>query len=249
MVQLEPREAAERATVLPQPRHDDERLVGSGIMGLPFGSGHYLALRDWRKSSVAAGYRSVWHRSPAGRWSMWSDAEPDLGCDRYWSAAFDSIASATIEVDWVGSRDLRVTIPDVLEWSMRLGSSMSTRCMNLAGAMLPEPAWSSDGLLHAMGRMAGPVLGVGRVCLTGSVANGQHYKLAPRWMWVVEDSTAALQGHDLGRPAALDQQERLADMWMPQRGVFAVGSVRTDAYDPSMHQSASNPPPRAEFSR
>ena len=45
-------------------------------MGLPFASGHVLALRVWPEVSFADPYLAVWHRAPAGRWTIWSDGAP-----------------------------------------------------------------------------------------------------------------------------------------------------------------------------
>ena len=46
------------------PDGDDERFTGYGVMGMPFASGHYLALRDMVASSVGPAYRAIWHRDP-----------------------------------------------------------------------------------------------------------------------------------------------------------------------------------------
>jgi hypothetical protein len=40
-----------------------ERFAGYGVMGLPFRSGHYLALRHFPASSIGPGFRAVWHRA------------------------------------------------------------------------------------------------------------------------------------------------------------------------------------------
>src|SRR4051794_27060033 len=56
-------EAAERTEQSPQlPRGGDERFAGYGVMGLPFDSGHVLAMRRFPASSVGPAYSSVWHR-------------------------------------------------------------------------------------------------------------------------------------------------------------------------------------------
>ncbi|EUA41225.1 hypothetical protein I549_1832 [Mycobacterium avium subsp. avium 2285 (R)] len=54
------------------PAGDDERFVGFGVMGLPFGSGHYLALRQFPATSFSPGYRSVWHRDRDGVWTFYA---------------------------------------------------------------------------------------------------------------------------------------------------------------------------------
>ena len=65
--------AAEVARTPILPSGADETVTGFGVMGLPFASGHYLALRDFPAASFlpgSSGYRSVWHRSPAGAWTF-----------------------------------------------------------------------------------------------------------------------------------------------------------------------------------
>ena len=42
----------------------EERFSGYGVMGLPFRSGHVLALRRFPVTSVGPGYTSVWWRDP-----------------------------------------------------------------------------------------------------------------------------------------------------------------------------------------
>ena len=54
------------------PSGDDERVVGFGVMGLPFASGHYLAFRDFPATSFSPAYLSVWHRNPEGVWTFYA---------------------------------------------------------------------------------------------------------------------------------------------------------------------------------
>jgi len=58
------------------PGGDDERFIGYGVMGMPFGTGDYLALRDMVATSVGPAYRAIWHRDPAGRWTIYTTAPP-----------------------------------------------------------------------------------------------------------------------------------------------------------------------------
>ena len=71
---MSPRTAAAAVARDPHlPSGPDEAVTGFGVMGLPFASGHYLSLRDFPAASFlpgAAGYRSVWHRDPAGAWTF-----------------------------------------------------------------------------------------------------------------------------------------------------------------------------------
>jgi hypothetical protein len=45
---------------------------GLGVFGLPFDSGHVLALRVFPDNDFAPD-RTLWHRDPAGRWSIHVD--------------------------------------------------------------------------------------------------------------------------------------------------------------------------------
>jgi hypothetical protein len=55
----------------PVPGHEYGR--GWGVFALPFDSGHVLALRVVPQNSFVP-YRTVWHRDPDGRWSIFVDA-------------------------------------------------------------------------------------------------------------------------------------------------------------------------------
>jgi hypothetical protein len=54
----------------PWPGH--EYVRGWGVFGLPFDSGHVLALRVFPDNDFAPD-RTLWHRDPAGRWSIHVD--------------------------------------------------------------------------------------------------------------------------------------------------------------------------------
>lgn len=85
------------------------------------------------------------------------------------------------------------------------------------------------------GRVAGAALGTGRLRLVGRVPSGQGFHADMRQVWVIDDSHATIDGHDLGIPAPLPEQIRLGDFWIPQRGVLAFGDGLFDPYDPTRH--------------
>jgi hypothetical protein len=87
---------------------------------------------------------------------------------------------------------------------------------------------------------------VGSIRLSGVTPNGQHYRIAPKRVWAVADSTAVLRGQDLGPVAALPVQARLADFRLPQRGICVVGHGRFETVDPDRHRGDS---PRRRISR
>ena len=86
-------------------------------------------------------------------------------------------------------------------------------------------AWRNGPLLRAIGTVAGPLLGVGKVQLTGTTSNRQHFDANPLRIWYVTDSHAVVEGEDLGPIGALAEQAHLGDFYLPQRGMFSIGRV------------------------
>jgi hypothetical protein len=228
---------SERLEAAPSlPPGSEERFKGYGVMGLPFESGHVLALRRFPASSVGPPYSSIWHRTPRGEWTFYVTVPPRQSCPRFFGAAADRAIETGVDLLWLGSFHLRVTMPEVgFEWEVATTSTPAVSVMNAAGRVLPERAWHNSVVLAAMGTMAGPLLRVGRVGLRGTVPNGQRFMANPRLMWSIAESHATLAGEDLGRPGPVHPQARLGDFWIPQRGVFAVGLSSFEAFDPARH--------------
>jgi hypothetical protein len=234
------RTPADAATAVLQnptlPAGDDERFVGFGVMGLPFAGGHYLALRHFPATSFSPAYRSVWHRDPAGVWTFYATTPGERSCARYFSSATATEAvQCDIDVAWVTPWSLFVGIPGLLEWQVDIRATPATRLMTAVGARLPDAAWTNRKVLGALGRAAGTVLRAGRVRLAGTAPNGQRFMIAPKQVWAVAESRAALRGVDLGPVGRLRRQARLAGFRAPQRGVFVVGSGHYDTFDPIRH--------------
>jgi hypothetical protein len=236
-----PRAVAEEAEASPWlPPGDGERINGYGVMGQSFASGDYLTLRVMTAASFGGGYRAVWHRGPEGDWRVYSTADPEHSCERYIGAACSHPSvRADIAVDWLDDRTLRVRVDDTLDWTVALRQSVVTRMMTAMGRAMPLRMWTSSAVLALMGRMAGPMLGVGKVRLAGGMPNGQRFTAAPVRIWAVEESRATLAGRDLGAPRPLRAQARLGGFWMPQRGIFMRGFGHFDAFDPARHVSAA----------
>jgi hypothetical protein len=103
--------------------------------------------------------------------------------------------------------------------------SPMTRVINAMSSAMPMWAWNSQLDLSVMGKMASKSLGSGRMGLTGVTSNGQRFKANPYRIWRVAEATATIRGEVAGTPAPLDEQERLGDFWLPQKGIFAMGRV------------------------
>lgn len=226
------------------PSGDDERFVGFGVMGLPFASGHYLALRVFPATSFSPGYRSVWHRDPDGAWTFYATTPGPQSCARFFSSATPNDAvQCDIDVAWVTPWSLFVEIPGLLAWHIDIGTTASTRLMSAIGGRLPARAWTNRAVLAALGRAAGPTLRAGRVRLSGTAPNGQRFMIAPARVWAVAHSRAAWREVDLGPVGPLPHQPRLAGFRPPQRGLFVVGSGHFDTFDAGRHQAVGRTVP------
>lgn len=207
------------------PPGTDERVAGYGVMGQTFASGHVLGLRRWTASSVGEQFASIWHREPDGRWHFYESAQPQFACSRWFGHGVEESVVTPIEVTWDGPTQLHVTADGRVDWSVTLASSPMTRVMTAMGAGMPLAAWRSTSMLKAMGAVASATLGVGKVSMTGMTANGLPFDANPLRIWRVVDTTASINGADVGPPAPLAKQARLGDFWIPQQGIFAMGRV------------------------
>ena len=201
-----------------------ERFSGYGVMGFPFRSGHVLGLRRFPASSIGPGYRAVWHRDPAGRWTFYQDQPAGLACTRYFGAGVDEVREGPIRIEWTGPHSLEVHAGDgALEWEVGLESTPMTHLFNAVSSLLPARAWRSRPVLVAMSRVAGPALRAGHVRLTGLTPNGQRFEANPLRIWVAGAGRARLEGLDLGEPGPAPEQAALGDFAIPQRGLFILG--------------------------
>ena len=206
------------------PAGPGERFFGYGVMGLPFRSGHILGLRRFPASSIGPGYRSVWHRDPSGRWTFYQDQPAELACTRYFGTQVEEVREGAIEITWTGPRSFQVSAGDgALAWTIELASTPVTAVLNRVGALLPDRAWRSPPVLTVMARAAGPALRAGHLRLQGRTPNGQHFVANPLHIWVARDSSARVDGSDLGTMGPAPEQAHLGDFAIPQRGVFVVG--------------------------
>jgi len=207
-------------------RGSDERFTGYGAMGVPYSRGHYLALRDMLASSVGATYRTIWHRDPQGRWTIFTNSDPDTSCPRYFGSVTAVVRVPAIEVTWRDDWKLDVTMSDRLSWRLILQATPATQIMTTMGRATPQWAWNSDAVLASMGSMAGGFLRSGRLRLRGCTPNGPRFKAAPMQVWRVVGGGGKVDDADLGALAPLREQTRLGDFWLPQRGLFFAGQAR-----------------------
>jgi hypothetical protein len=233
------REAAERIESNPGlPRGTEERFGGYGLMGLPFRSGHVLAMRRFPASSVGPGYTSLWHRTPEGSWAFYADAPLAMACTRFFGCVATTAIQTEVTLQWLGPNRLRMAVASAgLECEIETRETVVTRAMNGFMGLLPTAAWRSKAVLSAMGAVAGVAMSAGRVRLTGTAPNGQAFVANPYRLWLVSEAHASVHGEDLGRPGALRSQARLQDFWIPQQGIFALGRAYFEPFDAALHSS------------
>lgn len=215
-----------------------EHFNGYGVMSAPFRSGHILALRRFPAISLGSAYRSVWHRSPDGAWSFYTDVPPMQGCPRFFGSASSHSEETAVEIAWTGPQAFTVRVPAAdLTWDVSLKTTPVTGVMSAMTSAMPGALWRSGAVLAAMGPMAGVMLRAGKVSLRGAVPNGQAFEANPYRTWVLDRSSATIGGVDLGPSGAVQEQARLGDFWLPQRGLFVIGHSVFEALDPERHSA------------
>lgn len=217
----------------PWPGH--EYAKGWGVFGLPFDSGHVLALRVFPESDFGP-YRTVWHRTPGGEWSIYVDGPRlDTACPRYYGAACSHTAHARIEVTWTGKTSFHLTMDTPsLDWTLTARSTPVLDVLNVVSPAMPLATWRPAVLVHARERLAA-ALGMGKVKMEGVMPSGHHGKLMPARMYFVDDSRAVLDGTDLGTPVRLKDNPMIGDIALPARGVLAIGQATWEITDQAEH--------------
>lgn len=200
-----------------------EYVKGWGVFGLPFQSGHVLALRVFPENDFAP-YRALWHRDPLGKWAIYVDGPRlDTACPRYYGAACDHTAHAQIRLAWTGPASLHVTMDHpAVDWTLRADSNPLLDGLNALSAALPLATWRPRLLLLAREATA-RALGMGHLKLSGVMPSGHVGILMPERMFFVEESAAICDGLDLGRPAHLGDNPAIGKVPLPARGVLAIG--------------------------
>jgi hypothetical protein len=223
----EPREFAHQIDPFANSGGSGDRFCGYAVIGLPFSSGHVLALRRFDASSVGPAYTSVWHRDPGGRWTFHQNVPPEQSCPRYFGAAVSENTTEPIRIEWTDARAFRVTVdsPGEIVWDVRLAPTLATRAMNAVASAMPSSWWEKRSVLSMMETAARRILGAGELKLSGYTPNGQWFRSTPRLVWLIAESRATIQGVDAGAPGPLPEQAMLRDFRIPQRGIFAIASA------------------------
>ncbi|HEV8274774.1 MAG TPA: hypothetical protein VGQ26_03615 [Streptosporangiaceae bacterium] len=218
----------------PWPHH--EYVKGWGVFGLPFDSGHVLALRVFPENDFGP-YRAVWHRDPAGRWSIYVDGPRlDTACPRYFGAACHFTGHARVGLTWVGPAALHVTMDSpALEWTFTATSTRLLDVLNTMSAAMPLATWRPRSLVWTRERLA-IALGMGQLRLTGTMPSGHTGTLMPQRMYYIGDSQATLDGADLGHPIRLRANPTIGGVTLPARGVLATGQAAWEILDPAEYE-------------
>ena len=170
----------ESAANLPDGR--EERFSGYGVVGLPFTSGHILALRRFAASSIGPAYISVWYRTPEGGWTFFQNTTPHQACSRYFGSAIEDVIYQDISIEWTASLSFTVRSEGErsLVWSVTVKPTTATALMNAAGSLMPQTWWQNPKVLSLMGTAARLSLGTGKFRLIGHTPNGQTFIANPR---------------------------------------------------------------------
>jgi hypothetical protein len=216
------RDLSERQGEPPWPGH--EYVKGWGVFGLPFESGHVLALRVFPENDFSP-YRTLWHRDPEGRWSIYVDgSQLGTACPRYYGSACAHVGYARILLEWTGPTTLRVTVDEPrLEWTLTARQSPVLRVMNTISPRLPLSTWRSPRLVRARELIAQHALGLGEIRMAGTMPSGHVGILMPQRMYFIDETRAVLAGADLGRATRVSPNPQIGEVPLPARGVLAIG--------------------------
>lgn len=232
--------AAEVESVANLPAGHEERFSGYSVVGLPFTSGHILALRRFAASSIGPAYTSVWHRTPEGSWTFFQNTAPQQACSRYFGSAIEDVIYQDISIEWTAPRSFTVRSEGErsLVWSVTVKPTTATALMNAAGSLMPPSWWQNPKVLSLMGAAARLTLRTGKFRLIGHTPNGQTFMANPRRIWAVANSRAVVDGRELGETGALVEQGQLGEFLIPQRGIFAIVSAFLESFDAERHRAA-----------
>ena len=216
-----------------------EHVLGYGALELPFSTGHLLGLRVWPQSDFTP-WVSVWHRTPEGEWSIFSDGpSTETTCPRYWGPALDRAELATIEVVWTGPNELRIEMDEpAVEWTMSMRAPAFLRALNAVNASLPLSTWRPAPLLRLREWISRRVLGMGAIRLSFRAASGHEVTIMPQEIYYVDDATATVEGQDLGDLVRLETNPTIGGVPTPARPVFVFGQAHMGILDVAEYRRA-----------
>lgn len=223
--------------VAPSPLSGFEYVRGYGVYALPFDSGHVLALRVFPENDFAP-YRTIWHRTPEGVWSIHADSPRlDIACPRYYGKAAKQNTYARITLDWTDPRALTVEMDAPrLQWTISMTGPPLVRLMNAVSQRIPERLWRTPMMLRAFERIGDTLFDLGDVTLFGRAPNGHFAMVMPIRMFPIASSTARLEGADLGQPTRSRENPSIGALRLPARPVFAVGRAYFEMQDPDEYR-------------
>ena len=147
---MEPRELIHRIEEdASLPSGSSERFAGYAVIGLPFRSGHVLALRRFPASSLGPGYTSIWHRDPGDKWTFYSTVAPEQSCSRYFGREVEENVQAQVRIEWSGPNEFRVMAEcsRPLMWNVTVTTTLASRLMNSVARLVPDSCGRSASCL------------------------------------------------------------------------------------------------------
>jgi hypothetical protein len=238
--------AAELEKTRSLPPGEWERFAGYGVVGLPFTLGHVLAFQRLTASSIGPPHTTVWHRDPAGIWTVYTDVEPSRSCPRYFGAALDEVIATNIRLEWTGGDRLSIAVPEYhLEWAVRLDSTRRTRLLNGLSTVTARMVLHHPGGLGRFGAVIGWATDAGPLQLAGRTPNGQTFAVLPWRVWTVSASAAVVRGRDLGPLGPHPENPRVGELVLPNRGILAAQHAWFEPFDPADHLPVSTVKSRA----
>jgi len=97
-----------------------ERFAGYDVMGLPFRSDHYLALRHFPANTFGRPYHSVRHRGSDATWVLDEGTPISASCTGHSDAAISAASMVDISIMWTGPCRLSLEVRGALVWNIEL---------------------------------------------------------------------------------------------------------------------------------
>lgn len=112
-----------------------------------------------------------------------------------------------------------------LQWTFGMTRGPLMASVNAINAALPLASWRSSALVAAREWIVRHVLDIGPVDLSGRLPGGMPGTLMPKRISRIHDSTARLDGDDLGTPVRLKEPPHFGEFSLPSSPLFAIGEA------------------------